>query len=214
MAQFDLEKVKNFYNDRFEASGDSVSSVGWGNVESQNLRFDMLLRNLSLEGKTVLDVGCGLGDLLPYLKGRFSNFDYIGLDISNRLIGEAKRKYKNEKNVSFFESDVLSMDFSKMNVDFALMSGTLTYRIEDNVAHAKAVLSRAYQLSQVGVASNFMSSYVDFENEKNFHYRPEEIFAFSKTLSPKVNLFHDYPLYEFTIQILKTGELYEHKYDR
>ena len=53
------------------------------------------------------------------------------------------------------------------------------------------------------ISVNFMSSYSDYQLNKNLHYKPEEMFKFAKKLSPKVNLIHDYDLYEFTLQIHK-----------
>ena len=48
-----------------------------------------------------------------------------------------------------------------------------------------------------------MSSYCDYKLNKNKHYNPEKIFKYAKSISKKVNLIHDYDLYEFTIQIYK-----------
>ena len=40
-----------------------------------------------------------------------------------------------------------------------------------------------------------------FRKRKIFHYKPEEIFSFSKEITKYVSLYHDYPLFEFTIQL-------------
>ena len=155
-----------------------------------------------MENKTILDIGCGLGDLIPFIKQRVKNFKYIGLDISNSLINEARLKYSKDSHVSFYESDLLT--FNRLEqIDISVLSGALTYKMEDNIGYAKEVLKKMFDSSEVAAAANFMSSYVDFKNEKNFHYSPEDIFSYGKSLTSKVNLFHDYPLYEFTIQILK-----------
>ncbi|NVL90353.1 MAG: hypothetical protein HWN69_05065, partial [Desulfobacterales bacterium] len=44
--------------------------VGWGSEESQKCRFGVLCQLDDLSGKSVLDVGCGLGDLYGYLRNR------------------------------------------------------------------------------------------------------------------------------------------------
>lgn len=203
MSVYDLQNVKKFYDDRFKDRGDSIASVGWANVESQELRFHMLLRDLDVEKKTILDVGCGLGDLITFLNRRGVEFNYIGIDISSELIKASKEKYRSFDNAQFFEADMLSFDSTKHQIDIAVLSGTLTYKMNDNIGYAKAVLEKMFQSSREVSAVNFMSTYVDFQNEKNFHYSPEEMFAYGKKLTKKVNLFHDYPLYEFTIQMFK-----------
>ena len=59
-----------------------------------------------------------------------------------------------------------------------------------------------YEISNISCSINFMSTYCDYKL-KNKHYSPEKIFKFSKSISRKVNLIHDYDLFEFTIQIFK-----------
>ena len=53
------------------------------------------------------------------------------------------------------------------------------------------------------VVMNFMSSYSDYQLKKNQHFSPEKVFNISKKFSKKVNIIHDYNLYEFTVQIFK-----------
>ena len=48
-----------------------------------------------------------------------------------------------------------------------------------------------------------MTAYVDFREDRLFYYSPEEIFRFSKTLTKRVLLRHDYPLFEFTVYLYK-----------
>ena len=69
--------------------------------------------------------------------------------------------------------------------------------------YTKDSMKRLFKISKDVLSVNFLSKYVDFELEKNYHYSPEEMFNFSKEITKKVNLYHDYPLYEFTIQLKK-----------
>jgi len=67
---FDLQKrYKSYFSKRYEEFGDSVKTL-WGGEESQKQRFDVLLSIGDLNGKSVLDVGCGFGDLYGYLRQR------------------------------------------------------------------------------------------------------------------------------------------------
>ncbi len=56
----------------------------------QNLKE--LLGNLIPDGKKVFEIGCGTGDLLNYLNSQ----EGYGFDISSRMIGLAKKKYKQD----------------------------------------------------------------------------------------------------------------------
>ena len=63
------------------------------------------------------------------------------------------------------------------------------------------MLRLAWDMSKSVVCANFMSSYVDYELDKNFHFDPSDTLRFVKSLSRFVSLYHDYDLWEFTVQI-------------
>ena len=165
---------------------------------------DVLLRNIDLKGKSYLDVGCGLGDLVPYLNERTSgDFEYIGIDISDELLKDAISVHKKE-NIKFILGDIF--DLNLPNVDIALNSGALSFKLPGMKSYAKATIERMYDLSSEVISLNFLSKYVDFELEKNQHYYPESIYKWAKALSSNINLLYDYPLHEFTIQIFKNNK--------
>ena len=66
-----------------------------------------------------------------------------------------------------------------------------------------------FELCNKGVAIDFISTYVDFRNEKINYVKPEEIFSFCKTLSRCVLLRHDYMPFEFCIYIYKSDRIDE-----
>lgn len=200
--KIDLKLAADLYNHRFADFGRNIKTVGWGSAEDQKLRFEMLFRNLYPKGKTILDVGCGLGDLVPYLSEITNrDFKYIGIDIAENLIKDARKTYKG-KNILFYVGDIFSVQVP--HVDYAVLSGALSFKQEGIEVYAINTMKRMFELSNEVASLNFLSKYVDFEAEKNQHYLPEEIFKKAKQLSKRVNIFHDYPLYEFTIQILKS----------
>jgi ubiquinone/menaquinone biosynthesis C-methylase UbiE len=191
----------NLYNERFERFGRDVRTVGWGSRADQVLRFDVLLRGLNLKGKTVLDVGCGLGDLVPYLQERTGgDFAYIGVDIADRLVADAQQLHGG-KRCRFLHGDAFREDLPQ--VDIAVLSGALSLRTEDIADYAHRTLQRMYALAREAACLNFLSKYVDYELEKNQHYQPETVFAWARRITPRLNLLNDYPLYEFTVQLLR-----------
>ncbi len=197
----DTSKLAALYNQRYDELGRDIKTVGWGKETDQILRFEVLFRGLDIKGKTILDVGCGLGDLVPFLNEKTNgDFTYVGIDIADKLIEDAGKKFGNEK-IKFITGDVFSVSVS--NIDIAVLSGALSYKTEGIENYAYETIKKMYEISNEAAALNFLSKYVDFEAEKNQHYHPETIFSKAKAISKKVNLFHDYPLYEFTVQLLK-----------
>lgn len=192
--------VAELYNERFERFGRDLRTVGWGSRADQLLRFEVLLRGLDPKGKTILDVGCGLGDLVPFLHERTGgDFRYVGLDVAASLVDDARRLH-GDACCTFLHGDVFAAGVPQ--ADIAVLSGALSLRIEGIAEYAQRTLERMYALSREAACLNFLSKYADYELEKNQHYQPQEVFGWARRVARRVNLFHDYPLYEFTVQLL------------
>ena len=86
-------KVINFYNKRFKKYGDDIKSVGWGDIESQELRFKILAEIDKLDNSSILDLGCGFGDLYDFFSRNKIKIDYRGIDINEELLKIARSKY-------------------------------------------------------------------------------------------------------------------------
>jgi SAM-dependent methyltransferase len=201
MRKYDTHLISDFYNSRYEELGANIKSIGWKDADSQNLRFDILFRGIDIKGKTILDVGCGLGDLIPYLESRYGQeFDYIGIDISENILKEARQIHE-RKNRKFILGDVFSSDLPF--IDISILSGALSFKFPEVLEYAQETLNKMFLLSNEVVSMNFLTKYVDFELEKNQHYQPEILLSWAMRVSKKTILFHDYPLHEFTIQIYK-----------
>lgn len=199
----DTAEAAELYNKRFDRHGRDIKTVGWGSEQSQRLRFEVLLRGLDPKGKTILDVGCGLGDLIPFLEQQTGGeFNYIGIDIAEKLIGDARETYGNDRR-EFYVGDIFSIDLRQ--VDIAVLSGALSFKMLGIEEYAHETVKRMFELSREAACLNFLTKYVDFELEKNQHYQPELIFSNAMRISRRVNLFHDYPLYEFTVQLIRSG---------
>jgi len=197
------EGLISLYEDRYNQYGNDIRTVGWGNVDTQRLRFDILSDVADLAGKSICDLGCGFGDLYPYLVGRFGRIVYHGIDLSKKLIAEAERKHP---EASFEVRDILQGG-NICNYDFILCSGALNYRIEDNETYIYKMLCCMMDMAEEGISVNFLSSYADYSLEKNFHFSPEKAISMGKRISKFVSLRHDYPLHEFTLYLYRDPKL-------
>jgi SAM-dependent methyltransferase len=179
------------YAERYREFGYHYKSVGWGNWETQKLRFLILSEIADLEGAEVVDLGCGFGDLYGFLSEKYKNVKYTGIDLAKDLVEEGQRRYP---KAQFLVQDILEENFRK-EADFYFISGTLNSRITGDVSYTKEILTKAFELTKKGLAVNFLTKYVDYELEKDLHHSPEEIFTFVKGFTKHVTLRHDYPLW-------------------
>lgn len=84
----DLEEVREFY-----AGEAQKKSLGFGSKLSQEVRFESLIRVMGDPPESLLDVGCGSGDLLEYAcrQGRPPK-QYLGVDVVPEMIAWAKER--------------------------------------------------------------------------------------------------------------------------
>ena len=99
-----------YYNKLLAEHGsDSPRAVSWTNEDVQIERFltiqKYVPKNYCI---TILDYGCGLGDLSPYLYG-----EYTGYDINENLIKAAKEK---EEAISSYRTFTTTLPKKKFDV--------------------------------------------------------------------------------------------------
>ena len=190
----------SFYDARVDEFGEDIRAVGWRSREQQELRFRILSEGIRNSGITVLDLGCGFGDLFRFLtRLDIEVSEYVGIDTSRKMVLTSQAALK-QPNVRFEQAD-LSFK-SERHFDYIFLSGTL------NLASRRAPAEKLRDLAKFCVSNiapdgelraNFLSTKVDFSNPLNHHFSPIETLSFFQTVFEEVTLVEDYGLYEFTI---------------
>ena len=189
------------YNERLKQYGYNPKTLGWLKGK-QEIRFQVLLEIGSLVNCSILDVGCGFGDLYGFLVNNGIKIQYTGVDINQNLLEIGKELYPTASfKVMDFDTESLEKEF-----DWVFASGIFNFKLEDNESFIKNMLSKMFSISKKGVAVDFMSSYVDYQNEGSYHAIPGEIFSYCKQLSRRVTLRHDYMPFEFCVYIYKNDQ--------
>lgn len=202
MKQKDKLAVISRYNERLTKYGYDPRTLGWFKAR-QPVRFRVLSEIGDLDNCSILDVGCGFGDLYGFLVNIGLNAKYTGYDINPNLIKIAKEKHP---SVCFEVKDILTDEINQ-KFDYVLSSGVFNFKLSDNKSFIQNMFKKMFEISTKGVAVDFMSSYVDFENEDAYYANPEEIFSYCKTLSRRVTLRHDYMPFEFAVYIYKDNRI-------
>jgi SAM-dependent methyltransferase len=199
MSPADKNALVGLYEERYTRLGYDVRTLGWNGRADQELRFKILSDIADLAGASVCDVGCGFGDLIDYLRDRFGQFDYTGVDLSPSLVEKGRQIHA---GYDLRCMDILEERFAE-SFDYFLLSGMLNFRIEDNWKLTTDILKLLFSLAKKGVAANFLSTYVNFQRPGNYHHNPEQVFSFGRSLTKWVTVRHDYPLWEFTLYLYK-----------
>jgi SAM-dependent methyltransferase len=199
------DAVVQRYSERFAEHGYSPKTLGWEKGK-QDLRFTVLSSQYDFRGKSVLDVGCGFGDLNLVLAKRYgADYRYHGVDLVPVLVEQARALYHGD-HIQFSCSDVLSDAFSGQ-YDYAIASGIFNFKMHDmaNYDFIQAVMGKALALCRDGVAFDFLSDKVDYQLEHTFHSSPEHVLGLAYEHSRNVVLRNDYMPFEFSVFVHKDG---------
>lgn len=148
---------------------------GWyGRDKIQNYKqlFSIIdLTDIALDDRSCLDVGCGTGDLSAFSR-RFGATDYLGIDIYEPAIKQARKKYPNEK---FIWSDFLKVNLHR-SFDFSFCSGSLSVKLAtDNYAFLESVVRKMWKVSKIGIAFNILTDDDRNPDKDLFFYDLEQV---------------------------------------
>jgi len=191
------------YTRRYREFGYGPKALGWDKGK-QDIRFEVLTSQVDLSGKSVLDIGCGFGDLNRVLRHRYGdNYSYFGVDVVPDLIAEGRYHYP-DRNIKFCVGDFLKLDISD-KFDFAIASGIFNYKMQgvDNYALIEASIAKAIGLVKEGISFDFLSDKVDYKLDHAFHSAPEMVLSIAYKYSRNVILRNDYMPFEFSVFIFK-----------
>ena len=196
-----MENINNIslYTKLIEKHGINIKSLNWGSEVSQKLRFNILSKVGLLEGHSVLDVGCGLGDLYAWLQYQGIKCRYSGIDITPKMVVSARERFP---GINFFIQDVFNQIPEKH--DYILMSGVFAYQ---NIHSFKEMITILFQCANEAIAFNLLSSLSPDKDSGEFYADPAEILKFCQTLTSWVVLRHDYHPRDFTIYMYKKSPL-------
>lgn len=194
------------YRSRLHSFADSPETLGWGGGrERQEARFETHCQIEEFAGKpilSVLDVGCGFGDMGAYLARTRPQVRYVGVDVNPDLLAVGREKYP---ELDLRVHDVLEADLAE-RFDLVCESGIFNYQLRHEGQHEyiRKMLGRFFGLCTVGVSADFMSAYVDFKHENAFHFPEAAAVAVGRELSKRFVLRGDYLDYEYCLQVLRT----------
>nr|WP_315175943.1 class I SAM-dependent methyltransferase [uncultured Flavobacterium sp.] len=192
--------IQKFHADKIEKYGsESAQSLAWFSVDDQLKRFEILTKIGDLNDKSILDIGCGNGDLCYYLSQHFTNFSYHGIDMIPAFLDNAIEKNKDFPDTTFYLGDFMKGNLPQ--TDYILVSGSLNYKNSNPDFIFKAI-AHLYAHCNKGLGFNLLSDTINPDGIL-MSYSPETIINFCKTLSNNIVLKEDYIENDFTVMVYK-----------
>lgn len=200
-----FKKIKKMYEDAYREHGDSPSSLLTPKGKNE-IRFEALVPFLK-NSKSILDYGCGLGYLFPFIESKNKDMEYHGVDIIPDFIKANKLKYPDGNF-----SEITETEDIKKTYDIVFSSGVFNLKnYEDDSAsrsYAFEKIKNLFEITNEVFVCDFLSKFVDFEQSGAQHFSVDEISNFcSKHLSKRFQIRHDLLPYEFTLVAWKEDKI-------
>jgi SAM-dependent methyltransferase len=199
----DLEYVRSRYQQRIADHGVTFDSMNSGSLDKQQIRHSVHASIIPLEGRDVrvLDLGCGLGQFLAFLRGKGFHGLYTGIDIVPEYVDYCRREFPADR----FELRNVFAEGLAERYDFIVASQVFNarYPCGDNLETLKIFLALGMDHCRHGLSVDMLSTYVDFEKPDLYYFSPEAVFSHAKTCTRLVRLRHDYLPFEFALQMFR-----------
>lgn len=193
---------KNAYSKAFEKHQGSIKSLMWKSYVSASIRYKELIKDIDFNNKSILDVGCGFGDIIPFISSKSTSFEYTGIDLTGEFTREAKKRYPDYKFVegNYFKSPL------RKKFDIIICCGALNGNYgERTLRRRKKAIKTMFDHCKEAIAFN-MAGGTSPDNEKDsiiYYADSKDMLGYCAKLSKKVILRNHYHEKDFTIIVIK-----------
>jgi len=189
--------IRSHYEPRMLPERPSHEVLDWASAASQQARFEVLYREVPLGGRSLLDVGCGLGDLAGFLRKRCLEVDYTGVDLLARMVESCRQRFPDGR---FLQADIFNDDqFPPGSFDVVFTSGIFNLDLGNNLAFLPVAVRRLLDLSRQYTVFNLLHARAPNKLPGYFFYDPAAVLAFLAGEPCEIRLVDDYLPNDFTV---------------
>lgn len=203
MWERDILDTQERYRRRWARHGYDPKTLGW-NKGLQEVRFRAALEGFALpECSSILDVGCGFGDLLAYLREGGWTGSYTGVDVVPELVAEAGRRHGRDAGAHFINA-AFARAQPGAKADLVVSIGVFNHSLQqDSMSFIAETIGAMWDSCRHGVVCDFLSSSAEAQARQQhlFYADPAEILQLARRFSRRVLLHHAYMPFEFMVKI-------------
>jgi SAM-dependent methyltransferase len=189
-------KIVEYFTDLAEKHGQTPGAVGMS-ARSQRKRFAIVDRIGDLNGRSLLDVGCGCGHFWNHLAARGIQTDYVGIDVTPAQIAGARAINPGIAN-RFILGDVMVHPFDR-TFDYVIANGPLNVGCDEPVGTMLHLIERMYQLCSIGMVVTMTSALTRKPSSGVHYYDPSEILKRITRITQNVRVDHTYLPHDFAV---------------
>ncbi len=197
------QRILSAQRDAWRRHGYHPNALLWSSREVQERRFQVLFEMSGLQaGDSLLDVGCGFGDLAGWVERQGMPVNYTGIDLSPELLEEGRRRFP---GIDLYEGDLFDFNPPPESYDWVWVSGTLNRNLDDGGDYARRVLARMFETCRKGMAFNLLDARNEWMAQRwdlqSFH--PDEMETLTEGWSDCHAIRDDYLNGDFSLVVQK-----------
>jgi SAM-dependent methyltransferase len=201
------DQLEKHCSETFQRYGATPAGVDWGfKTDKITRRYKAFVNQMPQEpGLSILDVGCGYGEIIRYLDRTLDSYTYTGIDPSAVMIDHARGNHG--INASFHNQTLF--DYARTNpepVDCVICCGLFTLKLDANNPEMALFLMNSlkllFPLTKKRLIFNVMSTHSNYFAPNLFYQSPVELLSrLLDNFSKKIVIDHASVEYECLIRI-------------
>lgn len=201
-----MQAVIQSYQVAFREHGDTPCAVFLPKGR-QAVRWEALTGQIPVHSAgTLLDYGCGLAHMQPWLAENHPELTYAGADMVPDFIAHCRAKYPNN---AFYE--VVDPSQIPGTFKYSVATGIFNLKyVDDDAEHwkkVKEIIRQLWSKTTATMSIDFMHTNVDFRQENSHHQDQQQFLDFARSeLSPLVRFEYGYLPYEFAAIVFRPAE--------
>ena len=214
-------RLTDHYVPRINSEDEGYKILDWESRQAHFARFDILISQVLQpmidettdhreQGLTLLDIGCGVGDLYGYVKRGIDargsghghplaeRVQYTGVDIIPEMVHEAARRYPEGLFLQgdiFTDQDVLP----SRPYDIIYSSGIFNLNLGNNREFLQSAIPIFFKLASRRVVFNLLDPDHPVKNDAYAFFDPVEVLEWVRPYSRHVCIVRDYLPGDFTV---------------
>lgn len=192
-------RIASYFNALVAQHGFTAAGLDTSSSAALEVRYRAIGDLIDFTGLSVLEVGCGFGDLGAYLTRRFHGVEYRGIDISEAVV-EGARKLHPELDVQLLPLAAVPVE---PGYDVVLASGVFYILGSDADEKMREMLLQMWSRARLGIAFTALSSWSDRRTATEHFADPVRTIEWARSLSRSIVFRHDYHPGDFAMFVRK-----------
>lgn len=193
-----IDQARRYWDERAAGGATDCERVDQSR-RAQRMRFEIFVLNHDLHGCSLLDVGCGTGDLFDHLQRRSVACNYTGIDLSPAMISRARERFPSGV---FLEGNAIDALPSKQ-FDYTVSIGIHNVKVAGGWDILAASLRHQFEMCTIAAHASLLTDrYPGFADHVQA-WKVEHVTTLAFSITPYVVLRNDYLPHDFSITLYR-----------